>query len=350
MTDPLAWLGLPCRPIDRNAAEAARARQDQLTKPRGALGRLETLAIRLAGLQGRSCPTLDPVQCVLFAGDHGVAAEGVSLYPQAVTVEMIRNIARGGAAISVLARSLGARLEVIDCGSLTDPGPILGVRSERVGPGTGNIAREPAMTSAQLVQALAIGREAAERAAQQGCGLVIGGEMGIGNTSPSAALACALLGRPAADLVGPGTGLDRSGVAHKAQVVAAALNLHAPPEADPAALMERLGGFEIAALAGYFLRSGQLGMAVLLDGFIASAAALWACRANPGLRDWLFFAHQSAEPGHRLILDALDADPLLDLGMRLGEGSGAAVALPLLRAACALHGDMATFAEAGVTG
>jgi nicotinate-nucleotide--dimethylbenzimidazole phosphoribosyltransferase len=206
------------------------------------------------------------------------------------------------------------------------------------------------MTRDQLAQALAIGRAAAERAAQRGCGLVIGGEMGIGNTSPSAALACALLGRPAAEVVGPGTGLDRAGVQRKAQVVAAALDLHATPEASPAELMERLGGFEIAALAGYFLRSGQLGMAVLLDGFIASAAALWACRTNPGLRDWLFFAHQSAEPGHRLILADLDADPLLDLGMRLGEGSGAAVALPLLRAACALHGGMATFDEAGVTG
>ncbi len=350
MTDSLDWLASPCRPLDPAAAQAARDRQDQLTKPKGALGRLEDLAVRLAGLQGRPCPSLDPVQCVLFAADHGVAAEGVSLYPQSVTVEMIRNIARGGAAIAVLARNLGTRLEIVDCGSLTDPGPIPGVRSERVGAGTGNIAREPAMTRDQLAAALGVGRGAAERAAQRGCGLAIGGEMGIGNTTPSAALACALQGKPAAEMVGPGTGLDRTGVERKARVVAAALALHATPDAGPSELMERLGGFEIAALAGFFLRSAQLGMAVLVDGFISSAAALYACRANPGLRDWLFFAHQSAEPGHRLILEALDADPLLDLGMRLGEGSGAAVALPVMRTACALHAGMATFAEAGVTG
>lgn len=350
MTDSLAWLAEPCRPIDRAAAEAARARQDRLTKPRGALGRLETLAIRLAGLQGRDRPRIDPVQCCLFAADHGVAAEGISLYPQAVTVEMIRNIAAGGAAISVLTRTLGIDLEVIDCGSLSDPGPIARVRSERVGPGTGNIAREPAMTRDRLAAALAVGQRAAERAAERGCALVLGGEMGIGNTTPSAALSSALLGRTAAELAGPGTGLDRPGVEHKARVIAAALERHATADATPVELMERLGGFEIAALAGFFLRAGQLGMAVLVDGFIASAAALFACRVNPGLRDWLFFAHQSAEPGHRRILEALDADPLLDLGMRLGEASGAAAAVPVLRLACAAHGDMATFEEAGVTG
>lgn len=350
MTDPLAWLATPCPVPDAVAAEAARARQGQLTKPRGALGRLESLAIQLAGLQGTPIPTPDPVRICLFAADHGVAVEGVSAFPQSVTVQMVRNIASGGAAISVLARSLGATLEVIDCGSLQDLGPVPGVRSERVGPGTGNIARGPAMTRGQLAQALQVGRAAAERAAHGGARLLIGGEMGIGNTTPAAALGCALLGLPAADLVGPGTGLDGAGVRHKAQVVDRALARHAAGEQAPLVLLERLGGFEIAALAGCYLGAAQQGIAVLVDGYIATAAALCAERINPGLRDWLLFSHGSAEPGHRRLLDALSATPLLDLGMRLGEGSGAATAVPLLRLACDLHARMATFAEAGVSG
>ena len=349
MTEFLAWLTQPCSSPDPTAAAAARERQDQLTKPRGSLGRLESLAIQLAALQGTATPTVDPVQICLFAGDHGVAAEGVSAFPQSVTVEMVRNIARGGAAVSVLARSLGAGLEVIDCGSLVDPGAIPGVRGERVGPGTGNIAREPAMTPEQLAQALRVGRNAAERAARRGVRLLIGGEMGIGNTTPAAALSCALLGLPAADLVGPGTGLDEAGVRRKAMVVERALALHAAAGQDPLPLLARLGGFEVAALAGCYLGAAQRGIAVLVDGFIATAAALAACRINPGLRDWLLFSHGSAEPGHRRLLDVLDAVPLLDLGMRLGEGSGAAVAVPLLRLACDLHVGMATFAEAGVS-
>jgi len=350
MTDSLDWLSHPCPAPSRLAAEAARARQDQLTKPRGALGRLEPLAIRLAALQDCARPRVDPVQICLFAGDHGVATEGVSLYPQSVTVSMVRNIAGGGAAISVLARTLGAGLEVIDCGTLGDLRDVPGVRCEGLGPGTANLAQGPAMTRAQLTGALGIGQAAAARAAAQGVRLMIGGEMGIGNTTAAAALACALLGVPAADLVGPGTGLDGAGVRHKAQVVARALALHTPGQTDPLVLLERLGGFEIAALAGCYLGCGQRRILVLVDGFIATAAALCACRINPGLRDWLLFSHSSAEPGHRGLLAALDADPLLDLGLRLGEGSGAAVALPLVRLACELHNAMATFAEAGVAG
>jgi len=350
MTDSLAWLANPCPAPSHAAATAARLRQDQLTKPRGALGRLESLAIHLAALQDSPSPRVDPVQICLFAGDHGVAAEAVSAYPQSVTVAMVRNIAGGGAAISVLARALGAGLEVIDCGTLGDLREVPGVRCEGLGPGTANLAQGPAMTRGQVAGALGIGRAAAARAAGQGVRLLIGGEMGIGNTTAAAALACALLGLPDTDLVGPGTGLDGAGVRHKAQVVARALALHARGQSDPLVLLERLGGFEIAALVGCYLACGQGRIVVLVDGFIATAAALCACRINPGLRDWLLFSHGSAEPGHRGLLAALDAEPLLDLGMRLGEGTGAAVALPLVRLACELHNTMATFAEAGVAG
>jgi nicotinate-nucleotide--dimethylbenzimidazole phosphoribosyltransferase len=268
---------------------------------------------------------------------------------------MVRNIASGGAAISVLARSLGAELEVIDCGVAADTGPIDGVRREPLGPGSGNIAREPAMDRSGLAAALAIGRSAAGRAAARGAGLLVAGEMGIGNTTAAAALGCALLDLDPQALTGPGTGLDAAGVARKAGVVGRALARHRKGQPsrsadDPLAVLADLGGFEIAAIAGCAIGAAQLGLPLLVDGFIATAAVLAACRANPGVRDWLIFAHRSAEPGHDRLLAALDAEPLLDLGLRLGEGSGAALAVPLLRLACALHTEMATFDQAGVSG
>jgi nicotinate-nucleotide--dimethylbenzimidazole phosphoribosyltransferase len=349
MIEGLGWLENPCLPIDAMAADAARRRQDQLTKPRGSLGRLEEIAIRLAGLQGTPTPSPDPVQVLLFAGDHGVAAEGVSAFPQSVTNQMVRNIAAGGAAISVLVRALDARMEILDLGTAEDPGSIPGVRSERIASGTGNIARGPAMTDAQLAAAMNAGRAAAERAVDGGARLLIAGEMGIANTTPATALACALLDLPAGALVGPGTGLDPDGIARKAGVVTSALALHVGADRTPLELLGRLGGFELAAIAGAFITAAQRGLPVLVDGFIVGASALLAVRIQPEVRDWLLFSHASAEPGHRRIMAALDADPLLDLGLRLGEGSGAAAAVPLLRLACALHQQMATFAEAGVS-
>jgi nicotinate-nucleotide--dimethylbenzimidazole phosphoribosyltransferase len=351
----LAWITDPCRALDRDAEQAALARQARLTKPPGALGRLESLAVRLAGLKGQAVPDVDPVHCVLFAADHGVTVEGVSAYPQAVTAQMVRNIAAGGAAVSVLVRSLGSDLEVIDCGVAADLGPIAGVRGESLGPGTGNIAREPAMDRACLAKALAIGRAAAERAAAKGAGLLVAGEMGIGNTTAAAALGCALLGLDAEALTGPGTGLDAFGVARKTAIVGRALARHrstwpSGAAGDPLAVLADLGGFEIAAIAGCAIRCAQLGIPLLVDGFITTAAVLAACRANPRVRDWLIFAHRSAEPGHDRLLAALDAEPLLDLGLRLGEGSGAALAVPLLRLACVLHAEMSTFDQAGVSG
>jgi nicotinate-nucleotide--dimethylbenzimidazole phosphoribosyltransferase len=343
------WWRAAARPLDGVARDAALARQGRLTKPPGSLGRIEDIAVRLAAMQGRERPTLARPWISVFAGDHGVVEEGVAAYPQAVTRQMLLNFVAGGAAVAVLARETGASLEVVDVGTLA-PGPIPGVVWDKAAPGTANFALGPAMTAAQLHQALAAGRRAVERALAAGADVFIGGEMGIGNSTAAAALSCALLGLAGAELAGPGTGLDVHGVARKAKVIDRALALHDPNRLAPLSVLARVSGFEIAALAGAYIACAQAGLPVLVDGFITTAAALAACRLNPTIRDWLLFAHRSAEPGHGRLLDALDANPLLALDMRLGEGSGAAAALPLLRLACALHAGMATFAEAGVSG
>ncbi|MBN8741969.1 MAG: nicotinate-nucleotide--dimethylbenzimidazole phosphoribosyltransferase [Lysobacterales bacterium 69-70] len=345
----LAWLEHPARRPDPAARAAALARQALLTKPAGALGELERLAVTLAALQGRTCPTLRQVHIAVFAADHGVAAAGVSAYPQAVTGEMVRNFAAGGAAISVLARELAASLEVVQLGTVNDPGPLPGVRRDWIAPATANFLDAPAMDDTQLARAFAGGRHSVTAAAQAGAELFVGGEMGIGNTTAATALACALLGDDPQALTGAGTGLDAAGMRRKAEIIARALQRHRDHLADPRQALRRLGGFEIAALAGAYIAAAQQGVAVLVDGFIASVAALAAVRLNPACRDWLLFAHRSAETGHARVLAALQAQPLLDLGLRLGEGSGAGVAVPLLRLACALHAGMATFAEAGVS-
>ncbi len=345
----LQWWRDTCREADPQMRRRAAERQDRLTKPRGSLGRLEQVAIDLAALQGRERPSLERIWVTVFAGDHGVVAEGISAYPQAVTGEMLRNFVRGGAAISVLARELGAGLEVVDLGTAFPLEALPGVRHLRLAAGTANFVEAPAMGAEQCLLALEAGHESVRRAEQAGSQLFIGGEMGIGNTTAAAAMACALLDAPASALVGPGTGLDASGVAHKAAVIERALALHGAHRADPFETLRRLGGLEIAALAGAYLACAQKGMVALVDGYICSVAALCAVRLNPACRDWLLFAHSGAEPGHRHVLEALAAQPLLDLGLRLGEGSGAALAVPLLRQACALHAGMATFAEAAVS-
>lgn len=341
------WLD-PCKPVDTQVLELAAARQQQLTKPAGSLGRLESVTVQLAGLQGQVKPGLERLWIAIFAGDHGVVAEGVSAYPQEVTGQMLLNFVSGGAAISVLARQLGASLEVVDLGTVTPALDLPGVRHLNLGPGTANFAEGPAMTVKQGEQALHAGRDSVLRAVAVGTQLFIGGEMGIGNTTAASALACALLDCPVAHLVGPGTGLDAAGVSRKAQVIERALALHVAQGNDPLQTLFNLGGFEIAALVGAYLACAQQGVAVLVDGFICSVAALVAVRLNPACRPWLLFGHRGAEPGHRHVLETLGAEPLLDLGLRLGEGSGAALAVPLLRLACDLHGQMATFAEAAV--
>ncbi|MBM1190043.1 nicotinate-nucleotide--dimethylbenzimidazole phosphoribosyltransferase [Pseudomonas weihenstephanensis] len=342
------WWLLPCKSVDLDVQQAAAERQQQLTKPAGSLGQLEAVAIQLAGLQGQLKPRVDHLWIAIFAGDHGVVAEGVSAYPQAVTGQMLHNFVNGGAAISVLARQLGAQLDVVDLGTVSPMLNLAGVRHVQLGAGTANFANGPAMTDAQGLKALQAGRDSVLRAREQGCQLFIGGEMGIGNTASASAVASALLQCPASLLTGPGTGLDAAGVSHKARVIERALAFHAGLLDDPLQALFRLGGFEIAALAGAYVACAQAGVVALVDGFICTVAAMVAVRLNPECRQWLIFSHRGAEQGHRHVLESLEAEPLLDLGLRLGEGSGAALAVPLLRLACDLHAQMATFAEAAV--
>lgn len=342
-----SWWLAPAQAINIPVREEALARQQQLTKPTGSLGQLERVAVQLAGLQGRVKPKADALWIAIFAGDHGVVAEGVSAYPQEVTGQMLHNFVTGGAAISVLAQQLSAQLDVVDLGTIA-PLDLPGVRHLRIGAGTANFAQGPAMTQEQGLLALQAGRDSVLRAKAVGSELFVGGEMGIGNTAAASAVACSLLECAAQLLVGPGTGLNAAGIAHKIEVIERALTLHAEHAGDPLQSLFSLGGFEIAALAGAYLACAQEGIAVLVDGFICSVAALVAVRLNPSCRDWMLFGHRGAEPGHRYLLETLQAEPLLDLGLRLGEGSGAALAVPLVRLACQLHNGMATFAEAAV--
>lgn len=352
MSFPSSWITSPRQP-DTLFFEQAAQRQDVLTKPRGSLGRLETMAVQLAGLQGTDTPALERIQISIFVGDHGICEEGISAFPQAVTAQMIANFANGGAAISVLAKSLGAELEVVNLGTVSDETADLpGVIDARIAPCTGNFALVDAMTSEQVCTALNHGDAAAQRAADNNCQLFIGGEMGIGNTTSATAIACALMSKNPMQLAGPGTGLDTAGVRHKAEVIISALQRldnDGDDDQDPMAVLVAFGGFEIAALAGAIAGCAARSIPVLIDGFIVSVAALIAVYKQPDIRPWLLFAHRSAEPGHKAVLQALNAEPLLDLGMRLGEGSGAAVAVPLLRLACELHNNMASFADAGVS-
>ncbi len=345
----IGWLSNSIAPLHEEDKRQAGARQSSLTKPAGALGRLEEITLDLAAMQGDVCPQMSEVFISVFAADHGVALNGVSAFPQAVTGEMIKNFSNGGAAINVLAREIGAHLEVINLGTINKLPSLEGVLDLQLGPGTKDICSEPAMSSDQLGKALMAGRDAASRAAQYDAHLFIGGEMGIGNTTSATALACAALNLPPADLAGPGTGLDAAGIAHKIDIVRQALQRHEPSLNDPLEFLRCLGGFEIAALVGAYITCAQSGLPVLVDGYISSIAALMATKVTSSSSNWFLYSHRSAEPGHKLVLEALHARPLLDLGMRLGEGSGAAVAVPLLRMACALHAQMATFNEAGIS-
>jgi nicotinate-nucleotide--dimethylbenzimidazole phosphoribosyltransferase len=342
------WIETPCLCPSSAHEMAARERQAQLTKPPGSLGSLEALAIALAGLQRTEIPRARHTPIILFAGDHGVTAQNISAYPPAVTVEMLKNFARGGAAISVLARELGAPLTVVDAGTLSDEA-IPGVIVDKPRAGTRDFAVEAALSPDELNGAFAAGRRQM-LAAAHGADLVLFGEMGIGNTTSAAAIAAALLARAPEEIAGAGTGLANAGVLHKARVIEGALRLHNLFGAPPRRVLQAVGGLEIAALTGGIVAAAAAGVPVLVDGFIVSVAALAAVRLNPSCRPWLLFSHRSAEQGHRIVLDALEAKPILDLGLRLGEGSGAATALAVVRLAVALHNGMATFSEAAVSG
>lgn len=345
-----SWIEGLCPAPSAAHAEAARLRQASLTKPPGSLGVLEVVAIDLAALQAVDLPRAAHAPILLFAGDHGITAQGVSAFPSAVTVEMLKNFAAGGAAISVLARELGSTLTVVDVGTLA-AAPVAGVFTDKPRAGTRDFSIEPALTADEVQAAFDVGQRTVARAAR-GADLVLFGEMGIGNTTSAAALAAALMDVPAADVTGAGTGLEVDAIGHKARVIDAALaqrGLRAGQVSARAAL-QGVGGLEIAALSGAMIAAAQARVPVLVDGFIVSVAALVACRLNASVRPWLLFSHVSAEQGHRRVLAALEARPILDLGLRLGEGSGAAVALSVVRLACALHAGMATFEEAAVSG
>lgn len=335
-------------PLDAAAMQAAATRQERLTKPRGALGRLESLSIHLAGITGQARPSVASKAVLVMAADHGVAAEGVSAYPQSVTAQMVHNFLAGGAAINVLARQARARVVVVDMGVATPLPAWPGLVRAAIAAGTANFAYGPAMTRDQALQALLNGAELAASEIEQGVDILGTGEMGIGNTTAAAAVAAALMGRDPHDLVGPGTGLDATGVAHKAAVVQRALAQNRPDPADAVDVLAKVGGFEIGGLAGAMLAAAAQRCPVMLDGYIATAAAMLAVTLAPRVCDYLIAAHCSAEPGHAAMLAWLGLEPLLALEMRLGEGTGAVLGMLLAEAACRTLDEMATFDEAGV--
>ncbi len=337
------------RPLDRQAMDAARARHDQLTKPPGSLGRLEELAVTLAGITGQERPRFAHKAVIVLAADHGVAAAGVSAYPQEVTAQMVQNFLAGGAAINVLARQAGARVVVADLGVAADLPAHPRLLARKVRPGTRNLAEGPAMTLDEALAAITVGMEIVESEIANGLDLVATGEMGIGNTTASSAIVAAITGRPVAEVTGRGTGIDDRTWARKVAIIEEALARHRPDPSDPIDVLVKVGGYEIAGLVGVILGTVAHRRPVIVDGFISGAAALLATELCPTVRDYLIAAHQSVEAGHRVVLERLDLQPLLDLRLRLGEGTGAVLAMPLIDAATAILDEMATFAEAGVS-
>ncbi|MBV9895513.1 MAG: nicotinate-nucleotide--dimethylbenzimidazole phosphoribosyltransferase [Chloroflexi bacterium] len=329
---------------------AARQRQDLLTKPPGSLGRLERLATQLAGITGESLPRLPRKAVVVMAADHGVSREGVSAYPQEVTAQMVRNFASGGAAINVLARNAGARVVVVDVGIATELPSTLRIIHRKIAFGTANLADGPAMTREQALAAIGVGFEVVAREAKRGLDVVCLGEMGIGNTTSASAVVAIATGLPVADVTGRGTGIDDSTWRRKVAVIERALRINQPDAADPLDVLAKVGGLETAALVGVTLAAASRRIAVVVDGFIATSAVLLAAQLCPRVRGYLIAAHRSVEVGHRAALESLELEPLVALDLRLGEGSGAALVLPMLDAAVALLGEMATFEEAGVAG
>jgi nicotinate-nucleotide--dimethylbenzimidazole phosphoribosyltransferase len=335
-------------PIDARVATAARAELDRKTKPRGSLGRVEELAVRIAAIRGTV--SVEPLRAaiVVAAADHGVAKEGVSAYPQEVTRQMLANFAAGRAAISVLARAAGAQLVVVDAGvveGLEHPA----IRDLRLGDGTANAATGPAMSRGQAEEAIRRGGELSGELCSAGVTVIALGDMGIANTTSAAAICSALLGREPAALCGPGTGLDAAGIGHKVAVVERMLERNPPEPEDPLGVLASVGGFEIALLVGVALGGAAHRAVLVLDGFITSAAALVAARLAPDVVGYFVASHRSPEPGHSVVLEALGLEPVLDLGLRLGEGSGGALALPIVAAARDILVEMATFQDAGVT-
>lgn len=345
----LAEVVAAVRATDADCEGAAWVRLDSLTKPPGSLGRLEEIAARVAGIQGGDRPDVGRKAIVIAAADHGVVAEGVSPFPQDVTWQMVANFAAGGAAINQLAASVGADVYVYDVGVASDVSAVQGVESRKIAPGTQNMALGPAMTREECAQAVLVGVEAARTLAAQGYRLIGTGEMGIGNTTAAAALTAAFADADPSLVVGRGTGLDDNGVARKMEVVRRALLVNHVRELDVLGVLAAVGGLEIAALAGVVIGAAEEGVAVVSDGFISGAATLAAVALCPAARDYVLPSHLSVEPGHAVVLRALELEPVIDLDMRLGEGTGAALAFGIIDAACRMLSGMATFAEAGVS-
>ncbi len=336
--------------LDEGAMEAARERQGRLTKPPGSLGRLEALSVQVAGIQGRARPEVSQKVVFVAAGDHGVVAQGVSAYPQAVTVQMVANFAAGGAAINVLARHVGARVVVVDMGVAGETAQTARVVPRKVAPGTADITRGNAMSRRQAQETVRSGMEVFEEELGRGIELAATGDMGIGNTTPSAAIIATFTGRPPAEVAGRGTGVDDAGLARKVAVVERALSVNRPDPNDALDVLGKVGGFEIGGLAGVILAAAANRVPVVIDGVISGAAALVAAGLEPRAKEFMIAGHLSTEPGHRATLEHLGLEPVLDLGMRLGEGTGAALAMCIVEAAVRTLNEMATFEEAGVSG
>jgi len=337
-------------PVDRRAMDAARQRQGQLTKPPGSLGRLEELSIQVAGIMGQPAPKLKHKTIIVAAGDHGVVAEGVSAYPQQVTAQMVENFIAGGAAINVLARHVDARLLVVDAGVAAEIKPRVGLVSKRIAPGTANMAKGPAMTREQAMAAIETGITIADQELRKGADIFAIGEMGIGNTTAASAITAAITGRPPLEVTGTGTGLTEEQRQHKAGVIQRALDVNKPNGQDALDVLTKVGGFEIGVLTGVIVAAAAHRRPVVIDGFISCSAALIACGMKPFIRDYLIAAHLSAEQGHKAALEHMKLTPLLDLDMRLGEGTGAALGMFLVDGAARLLSEMTTFSQAGISG
>jgi nicotinate-nucleotide--dimethylbenzimidazole phosphoribosyltransferase len=337
-------------PLDAVAMDAARARQERLTKPPGSLGRLETLSIQVAGITGRARSVIGDKVVITCAGDHGVVAQGISAYPQEVTGQMVANFLGGGAAINVLARHVGARVVVVDAGVAADLEPRPGLVVKKVARGTADMTQGPAMSREQAVRAVEVGIEVVQDEIEKGASLIATGDMGIGNTTPSSAIVAAITGLPVAQVTGRGTGIDDATLAHKVVVIEKALAVNRPDPADALDVLGKVGGFEIGAVAGVVLGAAARRVPVVVDGFISTAGALIAGGLAPLAREYMIAAHDSVETGHRAMLDHLGLVPCLDFDLRLGEGTGAALVLSIVEAACKVLDEMATFESAGVSG
>ena len=337
------------KPLDETAMKEARARQDTLTKPPGSLGRLEELSIQLAGMKADPFPSVERKAVIVMAADHGVAQEGVSAYPSDVTAQMVLNFVRGGAAINVLAHQARARVTVVDIGVNADFEPMPGLLRRKVLCGTRNMAQGPAITREEAGRALQVGVDVLHEEASLGLDLVATGDMGIGNTTPSSAIAAVLTGLPVEQVVGRGTGIDDQALERKVKVIEQALQLNQPDRNDALDVLHKVGGLEIAGLAGVMIAAASRRIPVVVDGFISTASAMIAVSLAPGVREYLISSHQSVEIGHQAMLKHLNLKPLLDLNLRLGEGTGAALAFHLIEASTRILREMATFDEAGVS-